>query len=70
MSALRVGILLDEFGRPMRSLLRDEGPGRGRTSAHAATTTPAYRGTLVQGTSGDSRDQAIQRQARRRRRAS
>jgi hypothetical protein len=51
-SALRVGIQLDEFGRPMRSVLRDEGPGRGRTSAHSATTTPSYRGTLVVGSPG------------------
>jgi hypothetical protein len=69
MSALRVGILLDEFGRPMRSLSLDQGPARARTSAHSATTTPTYRGTLVQGASGDGRTQSIERDRKRRRRS-
>jgi hypothetical protein len=67
MSALRVGIVLDESGRPTRSVSLDEGPSRARTSAHSATTTPSYRGTLVQGASGDGRTQAVERQAKRRR---
>ena len=47
---LRVGVLLDEFGRPMRSLYRDEEPSRARTSA--LNGTPQYRGQLVVGRSG------------------
>lgn len=66
MSALRIGIQLDEFGRPMRSVLRDEGPGRGRTSAHASTTTPSYRGTLVVGSPGiEERKRESARQLKR-----
>jgi hypothetical protein len=66
-SALRVGILLDDFGRPMRSVSLDEGPSRARTSAHSATTTPSYSGTLVQGASGDGRTQTVERYTSRRR---
>lgn len=63
MSRLRVGVLLDEFGRPMRALYADEGPSRARKTAHAATTDPAYGGTLVVGRSGAKPSTEVSRAA-------
>jgi hypothetical protein len=45
---IRTGLLLDEWGRPMRSLLRDEGPSRARLAPGRGT----LNGNLVVGRSG------------------
>ena len=62
---LRTGFALDEHGRPTHSLTRDEGPGRARPG-RAATSTPAFRGTLVVGDHGHVENSRQQTYAARR----
>lgn len=52
MSALR-SILLDEHGRPMRSILVDQGPSRARMTGYQVGD--GIRGTLIRGKGPDQR---------------
>lgn len=58
---LRVGFVLDEFGRPTRAITRDEGP------SHAEHPVRGFRGSHVVGASGDGRNRSVAAQSARKR---
>ena len=56
MSALR-SMILDEHGRPMRSLLIDQGPSRARMTGYQVGD--GIRGTLVRSTGPEQRSCSV-----------